>query len=222
MKTHFRFDLFSVLCGFKNSGDSRERERDSRKELSATMVTRFNYFRERCEIFVDSSFSQVMQNVTITELFAVQQPDGTTYILLINGLVERRLCKKPQDYEKREERVCVESAAMTERKRWRCRNNVWKGPAKWDNALKFLIDYPIASKENDFDNLAEVLIKKFEKKQRQFSTISQKQNQSVKDLANEVSMVADKYVNVENTNQNCDSILKENLKLTRISFGAKL
>lgn len=96
-----------------------------------------------------------------------------------------------------------------------------------DNALKFLIEDPIASKENDFDNLAELLIKKFEKKQsfqeiqRQFSTISQKQNQSVKDLANEVSMVADKYVNVENTNQNCDSILKENLKLTKFLEALK-
>ncbi|GBN57535.1 hypothetical protein AVEN_87250-1 [Araneus ventricosus] len=97
----------------------------------------------------------------------------------------------------------------------------------WDNALKFLIEDPIASKENDFDNLAELLIKMFEKKQsfqkiqRQFSTISQKQNQSVKDLANEVSMVADKYVNVENTNQNCDSILKENLKLTKFLEALK-
>ncbi|GBN53005.1 hypothetical protein AVEN_248959-1, partial [Araneus ventricosus] len=96
-----------------------------------------------------------------------------------------------------------------------------------DNALKFLIEDPIASKENDFDNLAELLIKKFEKKQsfqeiqRQFSTISQKQNQSVKDLANEVSMVADKYVNVENTNKNCDSILKENLKLTKFLEALK-
>ncbi|GBN45544.1 hypothetical protein AVEN_95834-1 [Araneus ventricosus] len=96
-----------------------------------------------------------------------------------------------------------------------------------DNALKFLIGDPIASKENDFDNLAELLIKTFEKKQsfqeihRQFSAISQKQNQSVKDLANEASMVADKYVTVENTNQNCDLILKENLKLTKFLEALK-
>ncbi|GBM96446.1 hypothetical protein AVEN_133809-1 [Araneus ventricosus] len=96
-----------------------------------------------------------------------------------------------------------------------------------DNALKFLIEDPIASKENDFENLAEILIKKFEKKQsfqeiqRQFSTISQKQNQLVKDLTNEVSMVANKYVNVENTNQNCDSILKESLKLTKFLEALK-
>ncbi|GBN99270.1 hypothetical protein AVEN_211710-1, partial [Araneus ventricosus] len=35
-------------------------------------------------------------------------PDGTTYLLLVNGRVERRLCKKPQYYEKREESMCVE------------------------------------------------------------------------------------------------------------------
>ncbi|GBM55739.1 hypothetical protein AVEN_190327-1 [Araneus ventricosus] len=34
-------------------------------------------------------------------------------------------------------------------------------------------------------------------------------------------MVADKYVNVENTNQNCDSILKENLKLTKFLEALK-
>ncbi|GBO45538.1 hypothetical protein AVEN_50043-1 [Araneus ventricosus] len=39
-------------------------------------------------------------------------------------------CANPQYYEKREERRCVEAAAMTERKRWRCRNNVWKVPAR--------------------------------------------------------------------------------------------
>ncbi|GBN34440.1 hypothetical protein AVEN_197188-1 [Araneus ventricosus] len=34
-------------------------------------------------------------------------------------------------------------------------------------------------------------------------------------------MVEDKYANVENTDQNCDSILKENLKLTKFLDALK-
>lgn len=96
-----------------------------------------------------------------------------------------------------------------------------------DIALKFLIEDPIAAEENDFVKLSELLLKKFEKKQtfqeiqKQFSNISQKQNQSVKDLANEVSIAADKYVNVDNDNPNGNAILKENLKLTKFLEALK-
>ncbi|GBO25768.1 hypothetical protein AVEN_135416-1 [Araneus ventricosus] len=51
---------------------------------------------------------ELLQNATITELFAVQQPTRWHHLLLVNGHVERRLCKKPQFYKKREGRRFVE------------------------------------------------------------------------------------------------------------------
>lgn len=96
-----------------------------------------------------------------------------------------------------------------------------------DKALQFLIDDPIASKENDFLILSELLIKKFEKKQtfqeiqKLFANISQKQNQSVKDLANDISIAADKYVSFDNNNPDGNAVLKENLKLTKFLEALK-
>lgn len=88
-------------------------------------------------------------------------------------------------------------------------------------ALKFLMDDPLASVEKNYLNLEKLLIEKFQKKesfqqiQNKFSSIIQHPSQTIKDLAEMVSQVAEQYVDDADSNNPAVKKLKENMKLTK-------
>ncbi|XP_035207760.1 uncharacterized protein LOC118194749 [Stegodyphus dumicola] len=90
-----------------------------------------------------------------------------------------------------------------------------------DKALDFLINDPRVAKENKFENLEKLLKNKFARVEsfqdilQQFSNISQKCNQSVRELADEITTTATKYINEDSVEDSSLHKLKEKMKLTK-------
>ncbi|KFM70062.1 hypothetical protein X975_04397, partial [Stegodyphus mimosarum] len=90
-----------------------------------------------------------------------------------------------------------------------------------DKALDFLANDSRAAIENDFENLEKLLkdkfsqVESFQVIQQKFSNFSQKCNQSVRELADEITTAATKYINEDSVENLSLHKLKENMKLTK-------
>ncbi|GBL82852.1 Retrovirus-related Pol polyprotein from transposon 17.6 [Araneus ventricosus] len=90
-----------------------------------------------------------------------------------------------------------------------------------DEALKFLVSNPKLEEINDFDFLVSKLKEKFckqpnfEDAQRQFHNLKQKVSQSFSDLADQVSLSTEKFVNPKGSEEENLVTLTEKLKLSK-------
>ncbi|GBN59603.1 hypothetical protein AVEN_103523-1 [Araneus ventricosus] len=90
-----------------------------------------------------------------------------------------------------------------------------------DEALKFLVSNPKLEDINDFDSLVSRLKEKFckqpnfEETQRQFHNLKQKVSQSISDLADQVSLSTEKFINPEGSEEENLVTLTEKLKLSK-------
>jgi len=88
-------------------------------------------------------------------------------------------------------------------------------------ALEYIINDPVASKTDDFEVLQELVKQKFTQSesfeliQEKFSSIKQKSDQRVKDLAEEISASAYKYLDLGASQDPSFIKLAENIKLTK-------
>ncbi|GBM73964.1 hypothetical protein AVEN_121778-1 [Araneus ventricosus] len=90
-----------------------------------------------------------------------------------------------------------------------------------DEALKFLVSNPKLEEIHEFDSLVKKLKEKFfkqpnfEEAQRQFHNLKQKVSQSISDLADQVSLSTEKFVNPKGSEEENLVTLTEKLKLSK-------
>ncbi|GBN95350.1 hypothetical protein AVEN_251738-1 [Araneus ventricosus] len=97
-----------------------------------------------------------------------------------------------------------------------------------DEALKFLVSNPKLEDISDFDSLVSKLKEKFckqpnfEEAQRQFHDLKQKVSQSISDLADQVSLSTEKFVNPKGSEEKNLVTLTEKLKLSKFIEALRL